>query len=62
MNLPPMLVDHIAQIERGLTGGASGPTKAEARESLKVVIKALVGARGRAQAALAALEKERVRL
>jgi hypothetical protein len=58
-SLPPALVEHVAAVRLALYGAPAGPALLEARESLEAVIKALVGARGRAEAAQATLAKVR---
>ena len=55
--LPPALAEHVAHVKRGLRGGAAGPDKAVARESLDAIVSALVGARGRAEAAQAKIAR-----
>jgi len=53
--LPDMLAAHVRMVESGLRPGASGPDRIRAIESFASIITALVGARGRAEAAMSAL-------
>jgi hypothetical protein len=53
--LPEELQLHVEHARRGLAGGASGPQRVRGLESLEALVSALIGARGRAEAALTAL-------
>ena len=58
-SLPEALAHHVESVRVGLRGGAAGPERAAARESIEAIVAALIGARGRAESALARLDAVR---